>query len=166
MATKEPKKAAPRKSSSKSKKESAAAEASVQPTAAARKSSSKALRFAKRRPQRAPGTGEATLRFVRISPQKARLALNMIRGQQVEPALQMLRFSPKKSTRIVLKVLESAIANAREQGGADVDRLWVVGGWVNMGRSIKRFMPRARGSATPIIKRSSQITVQVAEKGR
>jgi len=91
------------------------------------------------------------------------LAVDMIRGQQVESALNILQFSPKKSCKIVLRVLKSAIANAHEHGGADVDKLWVVAGWVNMGQSIKRFMPRARGSASPIIKRSAHVTLQVAE---
>ena len=106
----------------------------------------------------------ATLRHVRISPQKARLMVDLIRGKQVEPALQILRFNPRKGARLVEKLLNSAIANAREVKGADVDKLWVTQGWVNAGRTIKRYMPRARGSANTILKRSSHITVVVGEK--
>lgn len=108
--------------------------------------------------------GTATLRHVRISAQKARLAVNLIKGRSVDSALQVLRFANKKSCKLVAGVLESAIANAREQKGADVDRLQVVGGWVDQGRSLRRFMPRARGMATPILKRSSHITIQVGER--
>jgi large subunit ribosomal protein L22 len=109
-------------------------------------------------------SGHATLRDVRISAQKARLAVNLIRGKQVEQALQLLRFTPKKSTALVEKLLMSAIANARERNGADADRLWVCGGWVDGGKVLKRYMPRARGMATQILKRSAHITIEVGEK--
>ena len=105
----------------------------------------------------------ATLRHVRLSPQKARLVLNLIRGKQVGPALQMLDFSPKKGAKLVAKLLRSAVTSAKEQQAVDVDALWVTGGWVGMGRTIKRYMPRARGAASPIRKRSSHITVVVGE---
>lgn len=107
---------------------------------------------------------KATIKHVRIAPQKARLVLNMIKGKQVEPALQILRFSPKKGAFILAKLLKSALSNAKEKGGVDVDRLWVTGGWVEMGRTIKRQMPRARGTAFPIWKRSSHITVLLGER--
>lgn len=106
----------------------------------------------------------ATLRHVRISPQKARQMLGLIKGKQVEPALQILRFNPRKGAKLMEKLLHSAIANAREVAGADVDKLWVTEGWVNPGRTIKRFMARARGSANTILKRSSHITLVVGEK--
>lgn len=103
----------------------------------------------------------ATLRHVRISPRKARLIVELIKGRQVEPALQMLKFSPKKGAVLARKVLLSAISNAREQGNVDIDSLWVTGGYVNMARVLKRYMPRARGRAAPITKRSAHITIQV-----
>ena len=106
----------------------------------------------------------ATLRHARMSAQKARLVINLVRGKQVEPALQILQYSPKKGSALVEKLLRSAIANARERAGLDVDKLWVTGGWVNEGPTMKRFMPRARGSADQIRKRSAHITVVVGEK--
>lgn len=107
---------------------------------------------------------EATLRHVRLSPRKARLTLDLVKGKQIEPAMQILQFHPRKSAAITLKLLRSAVANAREQGDVDVDNLWVTGGWVNSGRTLKRFRPRAQGRATPIRKRSSHITIQLGEQ--
>lgn len=106
----------------------------------------------------------ASLRDVRISPRKARLVIELIKGQQVESALQILRFSVKKGSRLAEKLLRSAIANAREGKGADIDRLWVTAGWVEMGKTLQRWMPRAQGRATPIRKRSAHITVVLGEK--
>ena len=106
----------------------------------------------------------ATISHVRIAPQKLRLVMNLIRGQQIEPALQILQYSPKKGCRIALKLLKSAIANATEGKGADVDRLWIKGGFVNMGRTIKRVMPRAQGRADQIHKKSSHLTIVLGEK--
>lgn len=108
--------------------------------------------------------GKATLKGIRIGPRKARLILDMIRGKQVEPALQILQHSPRKGAKIVYKLLKSAIANASEHGGADVDRLWITGAHADMGKTIKRFMPRAQGRATPIRKKSSHITLLLGEK--
>jgi len=112
-------------------------------------------------------TGEvarATAKDVRMSPRKARLVIDLIRGKQVEPAMQILQFSPKKGARIAIKLLESAVANAREHARADVDKLWVTSGWVDAGKTLKRFMPAAHGRATPVRKRSSHMTIVLGEK--
>jgi len=106
----------------------------------------------------------ATLRHIRMSPRKARLVVDLIRGKQVEPALAILKFSPKKGAKLAHKLLQSAIANAREHQRADVDNLWVTKSWVDEGRTLKRFMPAAHGRANPIRKRSSHMTIVVGEK--
>lgn len=107
---------------------------------------------------------KATLSQARISAQKARLVLNMIKGMRVDPALQALAFSPKKGARMIEKLLKSAIHNAKDNKNADIDSLRVTGGWVNMSKPLKRFMPRARGSANLIKKHSSHITIELGEK--
>jgi large subunit ribosomal protein L22 len=106
---------------------------------------------------------EATLRYARISAQKARLVADLIRGQRVEHALNTLSFSTKKGATLVKKVLESAIANAEHNAGADVDELKVESIQVNEGPTMKRIMPRAKGRANRIMKRTSHITLTVAE---
>ena len=106
----------------------------------------------------------ATAERVRISARKARLLLALIKGQQVEPALNLLQHTPRKGAKIVSKVLRSAIANARESSGADVDKLWVTGCWADMGKTLKRWLPRAHGRATPLRKKSSHITILLGER--
>ena len=106
----------------------------------------------------------AKLSGARISAQKARLVADQIRGKQVEEALNILTFSSKKAAEIIKKVLESAIANAEHNEGADVDDLRVSTIFVNDARSMKRIRPRAKGRADRIIKRSCHITVKVADK--
>ncbi len=106
----------------------------------------------------------ARLRFARISPQKCRLVADQIRGLPVDKALNVLAFSPKKGAVILKKVLESAIANAEHNEGADVDELRVVRIFVDQGPTLKRVMPRAKGRANRILKRTSHITVAVGEK--
>ncbi len=107
---------------------------------------------------------QATLRHVRVSPRKLRLALNLVRGKQVDQALQILQFNPRKGCAIVSKLLRSAIANAREREGADVDRLWVSGGSVEQGPTMMRYMPAAQGRATPVRKRSAHLTVRLDQR--
>ncbi len=107
---------------------------------------------------------EAKLRFARISAQKARLIADQIRGKHVEKALYDLTFSTKKGAKLVKKVLESAIANAETNVGADVDELCVASIQVNEGPTMKRIRPRAKGRASRILKRTSHITLTVAEK--
>lgn len=106
----------------------------------------------------------AKLRFARISAQKMRLVADQIRGLPVERALQTLTFSPKKAARIMKKVLESAIANAEHNEGADIDELKVAKVYVDEGPDYKRIQARAKGRATRILKRTSHITVRVAEQ--
>ncbi|HMT94385.1 50S ribosomal protein L22 [uncultured Thiothrix sp.] len=105
----------------------------------------------------------ARLRFARISPQKGRLVADQIRGLPVGKALEILTFSPKKGAEIIKKVLESAIANAEHNDGADVDELSVKTIFVDQGPIMKRMMPRAKGRGNRILKRTSHITVAVGD---
>jgi large subunit ribosomal protein L22 len=102
--------------------------------------------------------------FARISPQKARLVADLIRGKSVDQALEILTFSNKKAAALVKKVLESAIANAEHNEGADIDDLNVAKIFVDEGPTMKRIMPRAKGRADRILKRSSHITIVVADR--
>ncbi|CAH0541639.1 50S ribosomal protein L22 [Vibrio marisflavi] len=102
--------------------------------------------------------------FARISPQKARLVADQIRGKSVDQALETLTFSNKKAAELVKKVLESAIANAEHNEGADIDDLNVAKIFVDEGPIMKRIMPRAKGRADRILKRSCHITVVVADR--
>lgn len=104
----------------------------------------------------------AKLRGARLSAQKARLVADQIRGKSVEDALDILKFSPKKGADIIQKVLESAIANAEHNDGADIDELKVSTIFVDEGMTMKRIMPRAKGRADRILKRTCHITVKVA----
>ena len=106
----------------------------------------------------------AKLRYARISPQKVRLMADAIRGKNVDEALRTLSFTPKKSAKIVKKVLESAIANAEHNHGADIDELKVSTIEVNEAPTLGRFRARAKGRGTKIIKRNSHITVQVGDE--
>ena len=105
----------------------------------------------------------AMLRNARVSAQKCRLVADQIRGLPVDRALQWLTFSPKRSAALVKKVLESAIANAEHNEGADVDELKVSRIYVNEGPTYRRFRARAKGRANRILKRSSHITVAVGD---
>ena len=105
----------------------------------------------------------AYLKGARISAQKARLVADQIRGKKVEDALNILGFSPKKAAQLIKKVLNSAIANAEHNDGADVDELKVSTVFVDEGVTLKRIMPRAKGRADRISKRTCHITVKVAD---
>jgi large subunit ribosomal protein L22 len=104
---------------------------------------------------------KAILRSSRISPQKARLVADQVRGMPVYQALNLLKFSDKKAAHIIYKVLSSATSNAENNDGADVDELKVATIMVDEGPVLKRFMARAKGRGTQIIKRTSHITVVV-----
>ena len=106
----------------------------------------------------------AKLKYARISPQKCRLIADAVRGQTVGNALQTLTLMQKKGARIVKKVLESAIANAEHNHGADIDELKVSLIHIDEAPTLKRFRARAKGRASRIIKRNSHITVQVADE--
>jgi large subunit ribosomal protein L22 len=106
---------------------------------------------------------KAITRHVRMSPRKARLVAGLIRGKQVEEALLILRFTPKKAAGILAKTLRSAIANATDTQNVDPDDLYVKRAYIDGGATLKRFMPRAHGRATPIRKRTSHFTVIVDE---
>ena len=108
----------------------------------------------------------ATLKGAQISPQKVRLVADQVRGLGVEEALGVLEFSNKKAAQIVKKVLDSAIANAENNEGADVDELKVSSIVVDAGRTMKRLRPRAKGRADRILKRACHITVKVADSER
>lgn len=106
----------------------------------------------------------ATLRHARISPQKCRLVADAVRGAPVGRALQVLTFMPKKGAKIVKKVLESAVANAEHNHGADIDELKVARIEVNEAPTLRRYAARAKGRGTRLTKRNSHITVQVADE--
>jgi large subunit ribosomal protein L22 len=109
---------------------------------------------------------EATARYVRTSAQKAGLVLELIRGRAVPQALATLRFARKGVARDIEKVLRSAIANAQQKDGfgGDVDRLYVSAAYANQGPSLKRVRPAPMGRAFRIVKRTTHLTVAVAER--
>jgi len=105
----------------------------------------------------------AKLKGANISAQKARLVADQVRGKGVEEALELLTFSNKKAAELVKKVLNSAIANAEHNEGADIDELTVSTIYVDEGLTMKRIRPRAKGRADRILKRTCHITVKVAD---
>lgn len=106
----------------------------------------------------------ASARRLRISPQKARLVVDLVRGKPVDEALDILAFSPQKAAGLVRKVVESAIANAENNAGADIDELKIATIFVDEGLTMKRIKPRAKGRADRIFKRTSHITVTVTDE--
>jgi large subunit ribosomal protein L22 len=107
---------------------------------------------------------KAVLRYIRISPQKARLVADLVRGLKIENALNTLRFMPKKGARILRKVLESAVANAGQNEAIDVDTLFIKEIQIDGGPMLKRIRPRAMGRASRILKRTSHITIVLDEQ--
>ena len=112
-----------------------------------------------------PHISKAKLSNARVSPRKARLVVDLVRGKKVERALDLLETCNKKTAPLLKKLILSAVANAGNEQSVDVDELFVKSVWVDEGRTIKGIMPRARGSASPIRKRSSSITVLLDEIG-
>ncbi len=105
----------------------------------------------------------AVLRFIRISAQKIRLIMDQIRGHKVEDALNTLSFMPHKGARILKKVIDSAVANAAQNSGTDVDILYIKRVYADEGPTLKRFRPRAQGRSSRIRKRTSHLTVILDE---
>ncbi len=105
----------------------------------------------------------AILRGTRLSSQKARLVADLVRGKSVDQALNILAFSPQKAAFTIKKVLESAIANAEHNEGADIDELSVKTIFVDQGPSLKRFTARAKGRGNRIVKPTCHITVTVGD---
>ena len=106
----------------------------------------------------------ASTRHIRIAPQKARLVVDLIRGKRVEEAIGVLEFNSRRASRVIAKTLKAAIANAEATQNVDVDALYVKAAFVDSGSTQKRFLPRAHGRATRIVKRSSHVTIIVDEK--
>lgn len=106
----------------------------------------------------------ASFKHVRISPQKARAVVNLVRGKKVQSAIDTLNYCPRHAAPIVSKLIKSAVANANVSGGVDIDNLHVSEIYVGCGPSLKRWRARARGMAGPIIKRTSHITVLLEER--
>lgn len=107
---------------------------------------------------------KAVAKTVRIAPRKARLVIDLIRGKQVGEALSILKFTPKAASPVIEKVLNSAIANAEHNYDMDANNLVVEKAYVDEGPTLKRFRPRARGSASQINKRTSHITIVVSDQ--
>lgn len=107
----------------------------------------------------------AVARYVRSTPRKLRLVMDAVRGKGVNEAMTILRFTPKRAARILEKVLYSAISNAKNNYGMDEDNLFICRSWVDCGPTAKRWIPRAKGRASGIHKRTSHITFVVKESG-
>lgn len=107
---------------------------------------------------------KAVAKYVRISPRKARIVLDLIRGKNVQEALAILKYTPKAAAPVIEKVVKSAAANAEHNYNLDGDDLFVAETFANEGPTLKRFRPRAQGRASRINKRTSHITVVLKEK--
>ena len=109
---------------------------------------------------------QASHRFARIAPRKARLIMDLIRGRDVDDAIAMLKFSKQRASGMVEKVIRSAVANANEQETAPIrNTLYVAKAWADPGPTIKRFQPKDRGKAYSIMKRTSHLVVTIDERG-
>jgi large subunit ribosomal protein L22 len=109
-------------------------------------------------------TAEASTRNARISPYKVRQVLGLIRGKTAAQAVVILKFSDKKAARLILKVLNSAVANAEHNYGMDIDRLYVSEAFADHGVMMKRFRPVSMGRAHPYVHRTSHITLRLCER--
>ncbi len=107
---------------------------------------------------------KATAKYMRVSPRKMKFVCDMVRGKNVDEALSILRFTPRKGADILEKVVKSAVANAENNFDMDRDSLYVAEVYANQGPTLKRWRPRAQGRAYKILKRTSHISVVVKEK--
>lgn len=109
--------------------------------------------------------GKATARYVRISPRKVKIVIDLIKNKNLDEAYAILRYTPKAASGVLMKLLNSAEANAVNNNGLNRDALYVSEAYANAGPTLKRVMPRARGAANRILKRTSHITVVLKERG-
>ncbi len=107
---------------------------------------------------------KAVAKYIRIAPRKVRVVMDLIRGKSVAEAFAILKFTPKVGADVIEKVLKSAVANAENNFDMNVDNLYVSTAYVDQGPTLKRIHPRSRGQAFSILKRTSHVTVIVAEK--
>jgi large subunit ribosomal protein L22 len=107
---------------------------------------------------------KASTRHVRMAPRKARLVVDLVRGRGVEEAIGILEFNARRAAPVIAKTLKSAIANAEATQNVDVDTLYVKAAYVNAGTVQKRFLPRAHGRATRVVKRSCHVTIVIDER--
>lgn len=107
---------------------------------------------------------KAVAKYIRITPRKVRIVLDLIRGKNVAEAFAILKFTPKAGAEVVEKVLRSAVANAENNFDMDVDKLFVKAAFADQGPTLKRIHPRSRGQAFKILKRTSHVTIVVDEK--
>ncbi len=105
----------------------------------------------------------ASHRHAPVSPRKARLVADLVRGQSVGEALRTLKYAPQRAAKLLYRVIRSAQANAEDRGVRDVDNLFVAKAWVDDGVRLKRWRPRSRGMAVPILRRRSHLCVELAE---
>lgn len=106
----------------------------------------------------------AKLKYVRMTPRKMMMVANQIRGKGAQPAIDYLTFCRRRAARPLLKLVKSALASANQKGGIDVDNLYIKELLVDKGPTMRRWMPRARGMATPILKRTSHVKLVLEEK--
>lgn len=107
---------------------------------------------------------KAIARHIRIAPRKVRVVIDLIRGKNIGEAYAILKYTPKVGAEVLLKVLQSAIANAENNNDMNSDKLYVAAAFVDQGPTLKRIHPRSRGQAFKILKRSSHVTVVVKER--
>ena len=107
---------------------------------------------------------KAIARHIRIAPRKIRVVIDLIRGKNIGEAYAILKFTPKVGAEVLLKVLQSAIANAENNNDMNSDKLYVAAAYVDQGPTLKRIHPRSRGQAFKILKRSSHVTIIVQER--